>query len=113
MFNIIGGKIMFEGMSEDEKVLFEEFLNRNKEENQMETKTNVAKKNSRFLKLLVSRLNRTRNLLDLIANLSVTSRYAYEREQVAIVIETLENRLAAIKVLFERGCERQEKRIEK
>ncbi|WP_217581815.1 hypothetical protein [Lysinibacillus sp. GbtcB16] len=107
---------MFEGMTEEEKALFKEFLDKKREEeNQMTTNTNVANtqtKGDRFLKSASRRQRKALESLDLVSNLSVTSRYTYDREQAENLIESLEERVACIKVLFERGVARQEKKAD-
>lgn len=112
-----GGMRMFEGMSEEEKTLFKEFIDKKREEeNQMTANTNVANtqtKGDRFLKSASRRQRKVLESLDLVANLSVTSRYTYDREQATNLIELIEERVACIKVLFERGVARQEKKAEK
>lgn len=106
-----GGMIMFEGMSEEEKVLAKEFIDKKRqEENRMTTYT--QSKGGRFLKSANRRQRKVLESLDLIANLSVTSRYTYDRKQAENLIELLEERVACIKVLFERGVARQERKAE-
>lgn len=102
---------MFEGMSEEEKALAKEFIDKKREENQMTTNTQT--KGDRFLKSASRRQRKILESLDLVANLSVTSRYTYDREQATNLIELLEERVACIKVLFERGVARQEKKAKK
>lgn len=110
---------MLEGMTNEEKALAEQIINNMRGERQITTSTQVSSpsvtaiaKGDRFLKSASRRQRKVLESLDLIANLSVTSRYAYDKEQAENLIESLEERVACIKVLFERGVARQEKKAD-
>lgn len=110
---------MLEGMTNEEKALAEQIINNMRGERQITTSTHVSSssvtaiaKGDRFLKSASRRQRKVLESLDLVANLSVTSRYTYDREQAENLIGLLEERVACIKVLFERGVARQEKKAE-
>ncbi|QPA58349.1 hypothetical protein [Lysinibacillus sphaericus] len=108
---------MFEGMSEEEKALAEQIIQNMRGEseitNNVSAKKKTISKEERFDMLCDKRLNKAIKALEKISNLSVTARHAYSEEKVDYLIEKLEDEVATIKVLFQRGVTRQEKQAEK
>lgn len=116
---------MLEGLTNEEKALAEQIIKNMRGEGQITTNTQtvasqsvtvssavIAKKN-RFSSSVKRRIQNTSVQLDLLANLSVTSRYAYSQEDANALVKTLEEKVAYIKGLLERGLELQEKRAKK
>lgn len=116
---------MLEGLTNEEKALAEQIIKNMRGEGKITTNTQtvasqsvtvssavIAKKN-RFSRAVKRRIQNTSVQLDLLANLSVTSRYAYSQEDANALVKTLEEKVAYIKGLLERGLELQEKRAKK
>lgn len=108
---------MFEGLSEEEKALAEQIIQNMRGEseltNNIPAKEMTISKEERFDMLCDKRLNKAIKSLEKISNLSVTARHAYSKEKADYLIEKLEDEVATIKVLFQRGVTRQEKQAEK
>lgn len=107
---------MFEGMSEKEKALFKEFIDKKREEESHMTKSsnvaNTQTKAEKFRKLKEKRLKRTLVNLDLIANLA-TNRYDYMDEEANQVVAELMDKVKYIDGLFKRRLELKLKKSEK
>lgn len=127
---------MLEEMSDKERALFKESIEKKGEENQLNNNNNletsstsntlqssinttrvsrrvITAKEDRFSKLVKRRLPKTLQQLDLLANLSVISRHEYTEEQANNLVNSLQERVSYLKVLLERGLELQDKRNRK